>query len=76
MSENQNPLQTQPIGKIVMAGIGIAITSILLFGLIWFGLGQADIAQLPRLAAAVCVPPGIMTLITIGLYFQRGKING
>ncbi len=47
----------------VLSGLGIA-----LFFLLWFGLGSAQVAQLPRVVLSVCLPPAIMAMV-VGLYF-------
>jgi hypothetical protein len=60
-----------PVNKIIAAGVGIALGSIFLFGAIWLGLGQFGVTDAVRLVLAVCVPPGIMTVVVFYLYFTR-----
>lgn len=72
--DNQ-PSTSLPLGKLIFYGVGIATTSILLFGLIWIGLGQLNVNQASRLIAAVCVPPLILTFITLALYFRHNDTS-
>jgi hypothetical protein len=45
----------------------MAATAIVLFGLIWFILGEFGVIGTTRLFASLCLPPGIIALL-IGVY--------
>lgn len=71
MSKQPSSTDNLPVSRIILAGTGIALAAIIVFGLVWFGLGQADVEPLARLSAAVCLPPAILTVVTIGVYLVR-----
>jgi hypothetical protein len=56
-----------------MAGLGLAAVGILLFLLIYFGMG--GVAALPRLLLALCIPPLLLAVGVGGywLYTQSKK---
>jgi hypothetical protein len=60
-----------PIGGMIAAGAGIAITAILLFGGLWLGLGLLGASDAARLVAAVCAPPAILTVVVLAIYLKR-----
>ncbi|MEO1669042.1 MAG: hypothetical protein AAFU54_30730 [Chloroflexota bacterium] len=72
MAENSNSPAISPV-KIILAGSAIGLGAIVLFGLIWYTLGQTTVPTAVRLVAAICVPPAIMSVITLWLYFTRGR---
>lgn len=51
--------------KAILAGFLLALLGIGLFALVWNVM--ADVAQFPRLIAALCIPPALMGLI-VGAY--------
>lgn len=54
-----------------MAGTGLAVAAILLFMAVWFGLGSANVPNALRLVVAICIPPALLMIASIGLYFMR-----
>ncbi|MEM6281862.1 MAG: hypothetical protein AAF787_06690 [Chloroflexota bacterium] len=72
MAEDTNSPEFSPI-RIIVIGSAIGMGAIALFGLLWVGLGQIDVSTTVRLVTAICVPPAIMTVITIWLYLTRGR---
>ncbi len=75
MSEQSSPTNNLPVSRMILAGTGIALAAIAVFGLVWFGLGQANVEPLLRLSAAVCVPPAILTVVTLGVYLARANAD-
>jgi hypothetical protein len=58
-----------------MAGIGLAIFGIVLFGVLWVVLAQTGLQPLARLIAALCIPPAVIAGI-LGLYVLYARPNG
>ena len=50
-----------------VAGLVLAGGLIGLFFLIWIVMGELGAADFPRLVAAVCIPPGLISIV-IGFY--------
>lgn len=68
-----NDLNAKPsYTRIGILGAIVGIIAIVTFLGLWFLFEDVD--TLPRLVIAVCVPPGIMTLI-IGGYIVSGQSN-
>jgi hypothetical protein len=55
------------LSKAGIAGVVLAVVGIILFLVLWFGLGQIGIQQFPRLILALCVPPALMAAL-VGVY--------
>lgn len=69
---DQNPLDTRMLTRIGLAGIALAVVGVVLFILVWNTLGRADVADFPRLFAAICIPPaGIAGIMGIYLLIAR-----
>jgi hypothetical protein len=64
---NQNPFDMKLLLRVGGAGIILALVGVGLFVLVWNSLGQAGVADFPRLFASICVPPAGIAGI-IGLY--------
>lgn len=68
MSEKQNPFDSSTVRRMVIAGAVLAVGGIILFVVLWLGLGSAGIQQFPRLILSMCIPPAIIALV-LGGYF-------
>jgi lipopolysaccharide export LptBFGC system permease protein LptF len=75
MKNGGSPLDTQLLKRMSLAGLILAFVGVGLFILVWNLLGRAEVADLPRLFAAMCVPPaGIAAILGIYLLiFQPRK---
>ncbi len=62
-----------PVGRVVASGTLIAVGALIIFGLLWFGLGAINAAPLARLAVSICVPPALMAIAIIVIYLTRGQ---
>jgi lipopolysaccharide export LptBFGC system permease protein LptF len=67
--------QQLPVSKMVISGAAIAIASIVLFGLLWVGLGRMGVSQATRLSAAVCAPPAVLTIVVLWVYLSRRNLT-
>ena len=77
MTEKTPSTTLAPTGKIITAGIGVALGSIFLFGVIWLGLGQLGVGDAVRLILAICIPPALMTVGILWLYVtHRPDVSG
>jgi hypothetical protein len=54
-------------------GVGLAVLGIVLFLVIYFGLGSID--ALPRLLVAMCVPPLIIGVLIGGYALVTGRFS-
>ncbi len=68
MSDSPNPTSNRPYYRAGIIGALVGILAIILFLFLWLLL--SDVETLPRLVIAVCVPPGVMTVI-IGGYIMN-----
>lgn len=64
MSDSPNPTSNRSYYRAGILGALVGILAIVLFLFLWLVLN--DVATLPRLVIAVCVPPGVMTIIIGG----------
>ncbi|MBW4436923.1 MAG: hypothetical protein KME04_07295 [Pleurocapsa minor GSE-CHR-MK-17-07R] len=69
------PLQPPNYTRTAMIGAVLAVIGIILFVLLWIGLGNAGVANAPRLFASMCVPPLIIGLI-VGSYALFARRHG
>jgi hypothetical protein len=61
-------LDTGLIKRTALAGAVLALVGIVLFVLIWFGLGNASMSQFARIVLSICIPP-ILMAAGMGVYF-------
>ncbi len=74
MNQTPNPLNNGRLTRAAIAGVGLAALGIVLFVALWVLLGNAGMAQFPRLMVSLCVPPAIIALI-IGVYFLLFQVR-
>ncbi len=72
MSDFQQ-MPTLPLGRMILMGLGVALGAIGLFAVVWFGLRALGVDQLIALGLAVCLPPGVMTVVLFFFYFSRAN---
>lgn len=60
MAENPESNNARLLTRAGIAGAVLGGGLVTLFFVIWIVLGELDVADLPRLVAAVCVPPGLI----------------
>jgi hypothetical protein len=66
VDENPNTLDTRTISRVGVAGALLGVVAVALFIGLWIGLGSLGWDVFPRLVAAVCVPPGVLSAIVGG----------
>ncbi len=72
MGEDKNPLETKLFVRVGLAGLALSFVGIGLFVLVWNVLGQAGVADFPRLFASICIPPaGIACVMGVYLLIFR-----
>lgn len=72
MNPNPNPFDLRAVSRGSLVGLALAVMGIGLFLALWFLLGSAGIADLPRLVVAICAPPAVLTLI-VAVYALRAR---
>jgi lipopolysaccharide export LptBFGC system permease protein LptF len=66
MSNNPNPIRTG-LSRGSIFGFVLGVLAIILFVVLWLGLGSLNVSQFPRLMVSVCLPPAIIAAL-IGVY--------
>lgn len=64
-------MQGVNISRVALIGAGLAVLGVVLFVVLWAGLGSAGVGNAPRLFAAMCVPPLVIGLIVGGYALLR-----
>jgi lipopolysaccharide export LptBFGC system permease protein LptF len=58
-----------------MIASALALAGVILFALLWIGLGNAGLGNLPRLVLALCLPPAVIAVLLGGYVLVRGRGN-
>lgn len=66
MSNPQTPFDKNVLTRAGIAGLVLAGLGVGLFILVWIVLGEAGVADFPRLFASLCVPPAVIAAIVGG----------
>ena len=70
---SENPLNKRGLTRASITGVGLAVSGILLFVILWLALSSLD--QFPRLIISVCLPPALIAL-AVGIFFLMFKPGG
>lgn len=70
---DNSPLQSKRLIRASVVGVGLAIVGILAFIGLWMLLGNAGMADAPRLFTSMCVPPLVIALILGGYALLRRR---
>ena len=70
MKPSPDPLNRHTLTRASIAGAGLAIGGILLFFMLWFALGAADVGPFAQLRLSLCIPPALIAA-AVGLFFLR-----
>lgn len=60
------------LSRTLVAGVGLAGLAVILFLVLWAGLGGARVEQAPRLFVSLCVPPAVVGGLLIIWVVARG----
>jgi lipopolysaccharide export LptBFGC system permease protein LptF len=61
-------VDNKTLRRVILAGSGLAAVIIVLFVVLWVGLGSTGVSPFPRLVLSVCLPPVVMAA-GFGVYF-------
>lgn len=64
---SNSPFNKQNVPRMVTAGVVLAVVGVGAFIVIWLLMGNAGVANLPRLVVSLCVPPALIAAI-LGVY--------
>ncbi len=65
------------LSRTLVAGIALAGLAVILFLVLWAGLGGAGMEQAPRLFVSLCVPPAVVGgLLIIWVLVRAGRGTG
>ncbi len=61
--EPPKPLDPAVLRRTLITGGVLAFGGVVLFVVLWVGLGSANVEAFPRLILSLCIPPAVITLI-------------
>ena len=68
MGQTPGPIDPQRLWRAQIYVVILAILGIAIFIGVWVGLGDMGVSPFPRLFAAMCIPPAVISLI-VGVFF-------
>jgi len=76
MTNSPSPVNRRNLTRASVVGVILAVLAIVLFVVLWFGLGSLKLDTMPRLFASLCIPPAIIAgLIGVYILIRRPKVG-
>lgn len=70
--EAPKPIAPAALRRMLVVGALLAVGAVVLFILLWVGLGQANVENFPRLILSMCIPPAVIAVV-VGAFFLFGR---
>ncbi len=73
MTNSPQPSPQQQLLRATMVASGLALLGIVVFAILWIVMGNAGVANAPRLFIALLVPPAVIGVVVGGYFLIKGK---